>query len=171
MPVYVDPPAPQIGSITAGGQTLSGSTFDDNTSTATELSFNITGAISGATVSVYVDGDATPIATGTVSSGATTITVTTDGTTKIAHGSHEFTVEQSLATDSADLLANWTTNLSGQLSPGTEFSIAASTVQSPASSGTALTIGLAVTAHRLVMPRWACPTPMSSRPTPPAATR
>ena len=144
MPVFVAPPAPQIASISVGGQTVTGSTFANNSSTATELSFNISGAVSGATVSVYMDGGTTPIATGTVASGATTITLTTDGTTKIADGSHQFTVKQTIATSALTLYADWTTSSSGL--PGRQFPIPASSVDSPASAGTALTIGLLVLA-------------------------
>jgi cyclophilin family peptidyl-prolyl cis-trans isomerase len=137
VPVYVAPPTPQIASISVGGQTVTGSTSANNSSTATELSFNITGAISGATVSVYIDGDSTPIATGTVASGATSITLTTDGTTTIAGGNHEFIVQQSIATPAVTLLADWSDNSS----PGVEFAIPASSVTSAASAGTELTIG------------------------------
>ena len=47
VPVYVDPPTPQIASISVDGQTVSGSTFANNSTTATELSFNITGRSQG----------------------------------------------------------------------------------------------------------------------------
>ena len=92
-----------------------------------------------------MDGGTTAIATGTVASGATTITLTTDGTTTIADGNHQFTVEQSIATPALSLYADWTSGSSG-LAPGAQFPIAASSVNSPASAGTALTIGLAVLA-------------------------
>ena len=243
VPVYVDPPAPQITAIEADGQAVTGSTFANNSTTATELSFNISGAVGGATVSVFVDG--TPIATGTavisgtfklevgsvttgaisfdntdptttatnmqdalVSAGFTgatvsaastevtrdsifqvtftssepaiqyvaattalpltfansaaaattdqdltfeagiiSVTLTTVGgsSTKIAGGNHEFTVQQTLATAGATLNADITSNGSS-LSPGAQFPIAASSVQSPVSAGTELTIGLAVLA-------------------------
>ncbi len=61
----VAPPTPQIASISVAGQTVTGSTFANNSSAATEFTFNVTGAVAGATVSVYVNGDATPIVTGT----------------------------------------------------------------------------------------------------------
>ena len=115
VPVYVAPPAPQIDSISVDGQTVTGSTTANNSSTATELSFNISGRSRGATVSVYIDGGATPIATGTVGRrGVTTITLTTtDGTTTIPSGSHEFTVEQTIATTAPYLFADFT-----ETSPG-----------------------------------------------------
>ena len=143
VPVYVDPPAPVISSVSVGGKAVSGSTFANNSTTATEFSFDVTGVVAGATVSVFADGGTTPIATGTVASGDTTITLTTDGKTTIANGSHEFTVKQTIATTAATLYAGWTSTSTG-VAPGAEYPIAASSVDSPASAGTALTIGLAV---------------------------
>jgi cyclophilin family peptidyl-prolyl cis-trans isomerase len=145
VPVYVDPPAPTIASISAGGSIVTGNTLNNNSSTASELSFNITGAVAGATVSVYIDGGTTPIATGTVGSSATTVTVTTNGTSKIASGSHTFTVVQSLATPALSLLADWTSTSSG-LSPGSQFPISAGSVTSTASAGVNLSVGLTVLA-------------------------
>ena len=142
VPVYVTPPTPQIASISVGSQTVSGSTFANNASAATALTFHISGVVSGATVSVYVNGGATPIATGTVASGATYSTLTTDGKTPIADGNDVFTVVQSFATSAVTLYADWSGG-----SPGTEYSIAAGTDSSPASAGTALAIGLVVLAQ------------------------
>jgi len=138
VPVFVAPPAPQLDSISVNGLTVSGSTSANNSNTANELSFNVSGVISGVTVSVYVDGVSAPIATGTVASGATSITLTTDGTTVILNGNREFTVKQTLATSALLLFADFSTS-TGQ--PGTQFQIPASSVTSPASAGTALTIG------------------------------
>ena len=138
VPVYVDPPTPQIASISVGGQTVSGSTFANNSSVATELSFHISGAVAGATVSVYVNGGSTPIATGTAAS-AGSITLTTNGTTTIADGNDVFTVEQSIATSELTLYADWTSTAAP-----IEFPIAANTLSSPATAGTALTVGLAI---------------------------
>jgi cyclophilin family peptidyl-prolyl cis-trans isomerase len=142
VPVWVAPPTPQIASIAADGQTVSGSTSADNASSGSELTFNITGAIAGATVSVFVDGGATPIATGTVATGDTTITLTSSGDAKLSAGSHEFTVQQTIATTQIVLLADWTTTSTGSPSPGVEFPIPASSINSAASAGTALTIVL-----------------------------
>jgi hypothetical protein len=136
VPVYVAPPVPTIGEITSGGQTINGSTSSNNSSSSSALSFQITGAVAGAQVSVYMDGGTTPIATGTVAAGATTITVTTDGTTVIGDGQHTFTVKQSLATAAVTLYADWT-DASG---PSTQFSIPAGSVVSGASAGTNVTV-------------------------------
>lgn len=140
VPVYVAPPAPQISSISVGGQPVSGSTFAN---TANQFTFNISGAISGATVSVYIDAVVTPIATGTVASGATTISLTTTSTTKLSDGNRQFTVKQTVPTPDLSLFANFSTS-TGQ--PESRFPIAASSVDSAASAGTALTIGLQVLA-------------------------
>jgi cyclophilin family peptidyl-prolyl cis-trans isomerase len=135
VPVYVAPPAPVLSSISAGGQTITGTTSNNNSSTAKALSFNVTGAIAGATVSVYVDGGTTAIATGTVASGATAIALTTDGTSTLSDGAHTFTIAQSVPTLATTAYVNWNSN-----GPGTQFTIPASTVLSAASSGVPLTI-------------------------------
>ncbi len=144
VPVYVDPPAPQIASISSNGQTVTGTTSGNNSSAASTLSFDVTGAVSGATVSVYMDyvagGDNTPIITGTVAANSTTITLTTTaGSPTISAGSHEFTVAQTLATSAVDIYADWT-GQSGNQSPGIQYTIPASSVSSPVSAATALTI-------------------------------
>ena len=137
VPVYVAPPTPTITSILAGGQPVTTSTFDNNSSTSSELSFNISGVVSGATVSVYMDGGATPLLSGTATTG--TLTLTTDGSTKIADGAHTFTVVQSVASGAITNYANWSSS-----GPATTFPIASTAIKSAASAGTSLTIGLFV---------------------------
>ncbi len=139
VPVYVAPPAPVLSDIKANNQTVTGTTSNNNSSTATELSFDVTGAIAGATVSVYADGGTTAIATGTVASGATTITLTTDGTTALGDGPHTFTVKQSVPTIATTAYVNWGSN-----GPSVQFTIPASSVVSAASSGVGLTIDTTV---------------------------
>ncbi len=136
VPVFVDPPAPAIGDIKANGQTINGSTSSNNSSPTTAFSFDVTGAVAGAIVSVYMDGSTTPIATGTVAAGSATITLTTDGTTTIGDGSHTFTVKQSLATSAVNLYADWS-EASG---PTTQFTIPASSVVSGSSAGVGVTV-------------------------------
>jgi len=68
--------------------------------------------------------------------------VTTDGKTTIPPGSHEFTVKQSIAKSAMYLYADFVANSSGSPYPQATFSIPASSVDSAASTGTALTIGL-----------------------------
>jgi len=140
VPVYVAPPAPALTSISAGGKTITTSTFYNNGAASSELSFNISGVVSGTTVSVYVDGSSTPLVSGSAGSGST-LTLTTDGTTKIADGAHTFTVKQSVATGNVNAYTNWTSN-----GPNGQFPIASINVGSPASAGTPLTIGLFVLA-------------------------
>ena len=153
VPIFVAPPTPQITSISADGQNVTGGTTSANNSNAgSELSFNISGLVSGptnsgavsdvsgVTVSVYMDGNTTtPVATGTVSSGTATMTLTTDGSTTIPAGPHTFTVVQTIATSAIELYADWTGS-SGNQSPGVIFPIAASSVNSAASSPASLTI-------------------------------
>jgi cyclophilin family peptidyl-prolyl cis-trans isomerase len=137
------PAAPQISSITVGGKAVTGGhTFANNISSATELSFVISGAVAGDTVLVYMDGGASPIAGGTAATGSTTITVTTNGTTRIADGSHVFTVKQE--TPEATLYSDFSINSSGGFGPAAQYSVPSSSVQSAASAGTTLSIGLQV---------------------------
>jgi hypothetical protein len=140
VPVFVAPPAPQIDSVSAGGQVITGSTSADNSSTANELTFDVSNVVSGATVSVYVDGVVAPIATGTVAAGATSITLTTDGSTTITSGTRTFTVKQTIVTSALTVYAGWSSG-SGGLAPAATFPIPASSLDSPASTGTVLTIG------------------------------
>ena len=148
VPIFVGtqttPSTPTIASIEAGGKAITGSTFDNNSSTTSELSFNITGVTAGYAVSVYMDGSTTAIATGTVSTtaGTTTITVTTNGTTTIPSGNHTFTVKE--ATPEALLFGDFGTTSSGSYAPGTEYAVPQSVLSSAASAGTTLTIGLVV---------------------------
>ncbi len=136
VPVFVNPPAPEIGGITSNGQSVNGSTSSNNSSPATAFSFDVTGAVAGAVVSVYMDGSTTPIATGTVAAGATTITLTTDGATAIGSGPHTFVVKQSIATSALNLYADWSTTGG----PSTQFTIPASTLVSDPSLGVAVNI-------------------------------
>ena len=136
VPVFVNPPAPTIGGITSNGQPVNGSTSSNNSSPTTAFSFDVTGAVAGAVVSVYMDGGTTPIATGTVADGATTITLTTDGATTIGSGSHSFTVKQSIATGALSLYADWST--SG--GPSTQFTIPAGSVVSDPSLGVTVNV-------------------------------
>ena len=75
-------------------------TSENNSSTSKELTFLVSGVTAGDTVSVYADGSTTAIATSAaaVPSGATTITVTTLGTTTLSDGLHVFTATQTSGT-------------------------------------------------------------------------
>ncbi|MGA2256410.1 MAG: peptidylprolyl isomerase, partial [Thermoguttaceae bacterium] len=80
------------------GQGTATLTSANNSSTSRELQFLVSGVTAGNTVNVYVDGGTTVIGTGTVASGATTITVNTDGdphgATMLSNGTHSFTATQ-----------------------------------------------------------------------------
>ena len=76
------------------GQGTTTLTSENNSSTSTELKFLVSGVTAGDTVNVYADGSTTAIATGTVATGATTVTLTTNGTSKLADGTHIFTATQ-----------------------------------------------------------------------------
>ena len=97
VPVYVNPPAPQIASISSNGQTVTGTASGNNSSADTTLSFDVTGAVSGGhgfgLYGLCLRRRNTPIATGTVAANSTTVTLTTTaGSPTISAGSHEFTV-------------------------------------------------------------------------------
>ena len=81
------------------GQGTATLTSENNSSPAEELQFLVSGVTAGATVNVYDNGGATAIATGTVASGLTTITLTTDGnpTGTLADGSYTFTATQTVS--------------------------------------------------------------------------
>ncbi len=151
VPVFVGtqpapPAAAKIASITVGGTAVSGNTFANNSTTATEFSFKITGATAGNEVLVYMDGGSSAIAEGAVASGATTITVTTNGTTKFTDGNHVFTVKQE--TPEATLYADFSIATSGQsagdYTPGAEINPPSSSLSSAASAGVSLSVGLIV---------------------------
>ena len=70
-------------------------TSANNSSASTALAFLVSGVAAGDTVNVYVDGGIVPIATGTVAPGAASVTVTSNGTSPLADGSHQFVARQS----------------------------------------------------------------------------
>ena len=114
-----------------------------NSVTAAATAQELTFALAPTSVAVYMDGGATPIATGTVLAGTTTATLSTDGKTTIPDGNHEFVVKQSIPTSAMSLLADWGSGSSGPY-PGATYSVPATSLSSPASAGTALSIGVAV---------------------------
>ena len=93
----------------------------------------MSGVTAGDNVNVYADGGTTAIATGTVASGASTITVTTGGTSNLSNGSHTFTATQ---TDTSS-------NVSPS-SPGDTVQVFSGlTVTSSSSRATTATVGTA----------------------------
>ncbi len=140
--VSVAPPTPVLSSISSGGKTISGNTFNNNATASSQFTFNISGVVSGATVSVYLDNSTTPLISGIATSTSISLTTTGGSANKISDGSHTFSVKQTIATPALTLYANWSTS-SG---PGTQFPIDASSVTSGTSTSTPITIGLFVLA-------------------------
>lgn len=83
--------APTLSAATDSGVSNSdGITNFNNSTAARALQFIVTGAFSGATITLYADGNA--IGSAVAGSGPTT--VTTNGTTTLSDGAHQFTVRQ-----------------------------------------------------------------------------
>ena len=122
-------------------------TSENNSSTATELSFQVAGVTAGDTVNVYADGSNTPVATSSspVPTGQTTITLKSNGTNTLQDGTHTFTATQ---TD-------------------TSSNVSAS---SPASASVTVFAGLSLT-QTAVSATVGTPSRSWRKPTPPAAIR
>ncbi len=71
--------------------------------------------------------------------------VTTNGITQIPSGSHVFTVKQASPEDI--LYSDWSFSTQNGFAPGAEYAPPASAINSPASAGTTLSIGLALSAQ------------------------
>ncbi len=146
--VLVAPPTPVLTSISAGGKTISGNTFDNDGTTSTELTFNISGVLSGATVGVYLDNSTTPLVTGTATGTTISLTPTGSATNVISDGQHTFTVKEGVNAQAITLYTDWEYNPNtGSYGPGTQFPIAAGSVLSNASGGATITIGFEVLAQ------------------------
>jgi cyclophilin family peptidyl-prolyl cis-trans isomerase len=91
--VTVLPVAPSLTFSAPAGQS-SVYTNLDNSSPAKELSFNVTNVVAGFTVNIYADGSTTPIGSAPVPTGATSVSVPTNGTAALSAGSHTFTAQQ-----------------------------------------------------------------------------
>ena len=95
IPVLIVPAAPTVAlnsSSDTGTSTTDGVTKYNNDGSDQTLSFDLTGVTSGATVNVYAG--TTLIATGTVPTGSTTLTLASNGTAKLADGTYSITAEQ-----------------------------------------------------------------------------
>ena len=144
--VYFAPPTPVLNSIIAGGQTVTGSTFDNNGTASTELSFNISGVASGLTVGVFVDGSSTPLVTGTAS--GSTITLTTTGSSANAISDALTRYRQADCSDCGHRTDRRLVGGSaGQVAPSDTFFVPAGSAVSTASNGVTITIGLFVLAQ------------------------
>ena len=91
VPIFIAPTAPTGISLASGTST----TTDNNTSTATRLSFTVTGLVVGSTVTLMEDGK-TPISAATNVT-ASTMTIESDGLTGILNGSHTITAVAGVA--------------------------------------------------------------------------
>jgi len=88
------PGAPTLEGVSDTGiSSTDGITSLNNSSAASALQFQVTGAMAGATVNIYSDGHAIGSA---VANGSTTI-ITTDGQTPFAAGAHSITARQTLS--------------------------------------------------------------------------
>jgi cyclophilin family peptidyl-prolyl cis-trans isomerase len=115
-----------------------GSTYtaDNNSSASTKLQFQVSGTTAGYTVTIYANG--VPIGTGTSSGG--TITVTTDGSTKLFDGSYTITATQTdpnvTVADSGDGGTNETANVDSLMSPGIALQVGLKVTSTPATTAT-----------------------------------
>ncbi len=107
----VSPQAPTVD-LLAGSDTGLSSTDNitglDNTS-GNVLQFRVTNTVNGAVVSLYVDGQTTPIGQATAS--GTEVTITTNGTLDLADGVHSFWAVQELENQTA-IIGNYTGQVS-----------------------------------------------------------
>ena len=94
------------------GQGTTTITSANNSSSSEELQFLVSGVVAGDTVNLYADGSTTAIATGTVASGDTTITLTTNGTSTLSNGAHTFTATQTSGTTAGATPRLWTSRSS-----------------------------------------------------------
>jgi cyclophilin family peptidyl-prolyl cis-trans isomerase len=104
VPVLVDPLAPAITLMNSSD----GVHTSDNNSAGNLLEFDVTGVQPGASVTVYADG--TAIGTATASATATSVDVTTNGTSALSEGAHSITVTQSIT--ESDVTVGNSTNAS-----------------------------------------------------------
>jgi cyclophilin family peptidyl-prolyl cis-trans isomerase len=97
--VSVDPPAPSAPDLQpafdTGSSPTDNVTLRDNSSQASRLDFLVGNVLAGAQVQLF-DGQ-TLIGQGTVAAGATSITITTNGTVDLTDGQHSITAVQTLA--------------------------------------------------------------------------
>lgn len=112
---------PQLGQ---GSDTL---TLANNASTANKLSFLVSGVTAGNEVTVYANGMA--VASGTVATGATAATVTSDGNATLFDGTYTLTATQTdpsvsvSYTDNNSSSRDETANVDSLSSPGTQLQV------------------------------------------------
>jgi hypothetical protein len=98
VPVYISPAPPGVPdlqvSTDTGSNTADNITRLDNSDQANRLSFLVNNVVAGAHVELFA-GD-TLIGEGTVAAGATSVTITTNGTFDLSDGQHQITAVQTL---------------------------------------------------------------------------
>ena len=97
VPVYVNPAAPTSIQLTAASDTgvsQSDNLTDLNNTSGKTLQFQVGGVVSGSLVQLFSDG--TLIGSATASSTATSVTITTNGTSTLTDGTHSITATQTL---------------------------------------------------------------------------
>lgn len=90
LPAGAAPGKPSLVSSSDSGLLGDNVTNRDNSATEKRLTFTVPGTVIGATVRIYSDG----VQIGSVVASATTTTITTNGTTDIADGTHNITARQ-----------------------------------------------------------------------------
>ena len=93
VPLYINPAAPS-GVELIDGTIDSSHTAHDNSSASETLTFRVSGVSALNNVVLYADGQ--EIGSATVAAGATTVLVTTNGTTTLSEGPHAFTAVQTM---------------------------------------------------------------------------
>lgn len=111
--------APTLEGISDSGiSSTDGITNLNNSSATSALRFQVSGAMAGATVTFYADGNAIGSA---VASGSTTV-VTTDGQTALAAGAHSITARQTLSSGLNSALSTVSTIIVDDVDPTASLS-------------------------------------------------
>jgi cyclophilin family peptidyl-prolyl cis-trans isomerase len=105
LPVYIDPPPPGVPDLVVASDTGS-STSDnltrlDNSAAAGALQFTVGNVVAGAEVRLFADD--TLIGQATVPTGATSVSITTNGTFDLTDGQHTITAVQTLLDQDVDV--------------------------------------------------------------------
>lgn len=116
IPVYVDPPTLSASNITLASASQNGGATDpadttslNNSSGSQELTFEVSGGLPGATLTLYGNGQA--LGSATVVSGTSTTQIVTNGSYTLGTGQNQITVQQTLPGQTAtDSTTGWTYN-------------------------------------------------------------
>ncbi len=148
VPIYISPAAPGAPDLVAGSDTGASNSDNivrlDNSSAANQLQFTVGNVLSGALVRLFADG--VQIGEGTVPAGATSITITTNGSVDLSDGARAITATQTLS-DQAVAVGNLTDTVDLLSDPSASLSVTVDT-DAPAITSTAPTtadVGIAYT--------------------------